>query len=118
MAKSKKHSEETKKKISKALMNNNNAEIYTYDTAVELFNEALELSKNEEYDFIGEIAKLQGISRNLYDHLMSRFPDLKNVYSLLKSNLEANCYQNTKKNKINTAVGIINLKSNHKWNDR
>ena len=118
MKKNKVHTEETKEKISKALLNNNNAEKYTYEDSLKLFNEALEYSCDLEFDFIGEIAREQRITRNLYDHLISRFPDLKEIYNAIKTNLEANCYQNTKKNKINTAVGIINLKSNHKWTDR
>ena len=101
-----------------ALLNNNNAEKYTYKQAEELLLNALELSENLEYDFIGEIAREQKVTRRLYEHLITRFSDLREIYEMMKSNLEANCYENTKKNKINTAVGIINLKSNHKWNDR
>lgn len=101
-----------------ALLNNNNAEKYTHKQAEELLLQALELSNDLEYDFIGEIARQQKVTRRLYDHLITRFPDLRELFEMMKSNLEANCYENTKKNKINTAVGIINLKSNHKWNDR
>lgn len=112
------HTEETKQKISKALMNNNNAEKYTYKQAEELLSQAVELSYDLEFDFIGEIAKVQKVTRRLYDHLITRFPELRELFEMMKSNLEANCYENTKKNKINTAAGVINLKSNHKWTDR
>jgi len=36
----------------------------------------------------------------------------------MKNNCEANCFNNIKKENINTAAGIINLKSNHGWSDR
>ena len=37
---------------------------------------------------------------------------------MLKTQLEANCFTDTKKGIINTAAGIINLKSNYGWTDR
>ena len=37
---------------------------------------------------------------------------------MIKEDIETNCYSNTKKGIINTAVGIVNLKSNYNWTDR
>jgi hypothetical protein len=107
-----------RKVTSEKLMGNKNAEKWNIDTATELFNSAIELSENIDYDFIGEIAKDLNQDKGLFDHLVERFPELKPLKTRIKSNCEVNCYRNTKKNRINTAVGIINLKSNHGWTDR
>lgn len=123
-----------------APLNNNNAEKWTYELALELFSRAFELSEDKElysvgkesiegfrYDFIGELVnelkkEYKHVGR-VHSHLLSRdlpgrFEDLKTEWEDLKSVMETNCYSNTKKGIINTAVGIINLKSNHKWTDR
>ena len=106
------------KKISAALMNNLNAEKYTEEKAIEIFQEALKKSKEKDYDFVGEVAMDMDVNRHLFTELANKFPNLKPLHSQMISNLEANCFRHTKKNDINTAVGIINLKSNHGWTDR
>lgn len=141
MKKGEKHTEETKAKISEAMEGNNSAEIWTLEEAEKLFDKAFEMTEAETYytvaggvrvlgykhDFVGTIIrelreeyKEKGrVGRTLLsDHLPNRFPHLKDRYKALLSELETNCYENTKKGIINTAVGIVNLKSNHKWTDR
>ena len=105
-------------KISLAMLDNLNAEKYTLDKALEIFGNAIEMSTGAEYDFIGEVARDLGVTRNIFTQLSAKFPELKPFENQLVNNLEANCFKHTKKNDINTAAGIINLKSNHGWTDR
>ena len=97
---------------------NKNAEKWTLIEAENLFNDALILSQGEEYDFIGEIAKMLKVYRELFVYLSDKFPELKSVYKNILSNLEANCFSHIKKGKIREASGIVNLKSNYGWTDR
>jgi len=114
---------------------NRNAEKWTFKKSIQLFNDAIALTEIEEtyffkqndkaievkgmkYDFIGEIAQKLGTFRDIFKHLKERFPSLERKYSCLITNLETNCYLNTKKGMIKEATGIVNLKSNHKWTDR
>ena len=110
---------------------NKNAEKWNLETSSDLLDKAIELTNRKElvivdkqevqayeFDFIGEIAR----ELNVYHSLLTRdipnqHPQLQGKVNLLINRLEANCYSNTKKNKINTAVGIVNLKSNHGWRD-
>jgi len=100
------------------LKGNKNAEIWTEKETLDLFYEAIKLTESLEYDFIGEIAKDQGVYRSLYPHLITRFPECKRLYDIVLSNLEANCFRNAKKGDIKEATAIVNLKSNYKWTDR
>lgn len=117
---------------------NKNAEIWNEEKTLELYNKALELCKRKteytvngkevqgyEFDFIGELADeldnifKENIYRKLIDsHLPNRFESAKKFFEQIKNKLETNCYSNTKKGIINTATGIVNLKSNHGWTDR
>lgn len=119
---------------------NNNAEKWTIKEASALFDKALEMVDNKEvyilqsgiktegykYDFIGELIrdlKQEFKDKNIYralinTYLIEKFPTLKEKYNELMGTLETNCFYNAKKGNINTAVGIVNLKSNHKWTDR
>ena len=115
---------------------NKNAEKWTLKKAIRLFRDAIELTLEEEtyflkvgdkavevngfkYDFIGEVAKSLGTYHQmLTQHLPARFPQLHRLKNQIISNLEANCYVNTKKGVIKEATGLVNLKSNHKWTDR
>ena len=121
---------------SEKLKGNKNAEIWTFEKACELYDRAIDLTNETEiyikgsgqyttqyegykFDFIGEIATELNVYRDLLaEHLPSRFPELKVRFLQLKQRLESNCYSNSKKEYINTAVGIVNLKSNHGWRDR
>jgi hypothetical protein len=98
--------------------NNLNAEKWNIEDAKELFEKALEMSIDKEYDFIGEIARDLNTYRDIFTYLVDKFPELKTLHKRILSNLEANCFSHTKTNKINTAVGIVNLKSNYNWTDR
>ena len=97
---------------------NTNAEVWNIEDATLLFNNALEKSVEKEYDFIGEIARDLNTYREIFTYLVDKFPELKETHKRILSNLEANCFSHTKKGTINTAVGIVNLKSNYNWTDR
>jgi len=118
---------------------NKNAEKWSQEDAENLYSFCEEIIDDEteyivkdekiigyKFDFIGELIKVlkkefkpKKIYRKLLsEHLPSRFEGLQLRYLQLKEDLESNCYSNTKKGIINTAVGIVNLKSNHKWTDR
>jgi hypothetical protein len=100
---------------------NNNAEVWTIEKATELFNKCLETAKDKELDcndFIGEVAQENGTTLWQLDYLKGVFPELENTYKRIKSNCEANCFANGKKNKIVPSLAIMNLKSNHGWTDR
>ena len=97
---------------------NINAEVWNIEDATLLFNNALEKSVEKEYDFIGEIARDLNTYREIFTYLVDKFPELKETHKRILSNLEANCFSHTKKGTINTAVGIVNLKSNYNWTDR
>jgi len=97
---------------------NKNAEKWTYEDAVDFLEQSLKLSKEEDYDFLGEIAKTLGSYIDVYDYIIEKYPELSHYKSHIMRNCEANCFSNSKKGKINTAIGIVNLKSNHGWTDR
>ena len=97
---------------------NNNAEKWTIEVATEFMEKAVELSRNSDYDFIGEIAFDLNSDKGTFDYIIQKFPQLKRLKTRLKNNCERNCFRNIKKENINTAAGIINLKSNHGWSDR
>ncbi len=105
-------------KISLALLDNLNAEKYNEEKALEIFGEALKKSVQKDYDFVGEVAMDMGVTRHLFTELANKFPKMKPFHTQLLNNLESNCFRHTKKGDINTAAGIINLKSNHGWTDR
>jgi len=100
------------------LKGNDNAEKWTEEKATDLLERAVELSKNTDYDFIGEIAKDLDTYIDVFDYLVDKFPQLKKLKKKMKRNCEANCFSNIKRENINTGAGIMNLKSNHGWTDR
>lgn len=91
---------------------------WTEEVATEFMEEALELSLNEDYDFIGEVAKELGVGKDHFNYLIKQYPVLEGIHKLIKSNLESNCYNNGKKGAIVPSLAIMNLKSNSKWTDR
>ena len=114
-----------------SMKGNRNAEKWTIEKATEFFEEAIELTikkvtvtndgvKEERYsfDFIGEVARELGSHKSIFTDLANKFPELKELKSILKSNLEANCFCNGKNGKIVPSLAIMNLKSNHGWTDR
>lgn len=119
-----------------APIGNTNAEKWTFELSENLLDKAIEMTEDLEvyivgtginamrvegykYDFIGELAREFKVYHELITRdIPNRFPELKPKVNYLITLLESNCYSNTKKGLINTATGIINLKSNHKWTDR
>lgn len=101
-----------------APIENKNAEKWTIEEATKFFNEALELSKTKDYDFIGEVARDLGQYHQLFGYLTDKFPELKTLEKKIYSNCEANCFLNGKKGDIVPSLAIMNLKSNHGWTDR
>lgn len=98
---------------------NKNAEKWTLEESKDLFVEAIELTKGQsKFDFIGEIAKELDTYRDIFVYLKDKFKECKPLYKQLCSNLEANCFSHGKDSSINTAMAIVNLKSNHGWTDR
>ena len=103
---------------------NKNAEKWNIRKCVNMYTEAIRMSNLKvngefKYDFIGEIARELGTTHQmLIRDLPKRFPQLQRLKNQLISNMEANCYANTKSGKIREATGIVNLKSNHHWTDR
>lgn len=102
------------------LKNNKNAEKWTIEEATKFFNEAIELSKNKDYDFIGEVCKDLNQDKGVFDYLIDKFKgnDFKTLKRRIKYNCEVNCFRNAKKGDIIPSLAIMNLKSNHGWTDR
>lgn len=120
-----------------APIGNKNAEKWTFRQAINLFNDAIDLTNKKDtipifskdgeqiasyeqysFDFIGEIAGELNTFHKIFQHLTDRFPVLNRKFNIIKNNVERNCYSNTKKGHIKEATGIVNLKSNYKWTDR
>jgi len=106
-----------------SMKGNKNAETWTIDEATKLFNDAIDLTtekkgETNEFDFIGEVAQRLGTYKEIFIYLKKKFPELKRLNKKLISNVESNCFSNGKKGNINTAMAIVNLKSNHGWTDR
>ena len=110
---------------------NKNAEKWPLKKAVRLFHDAIELSNQKEqfkiqgnkiegysFDFIGELARELGTFHEIFEHLAKRFTQLERLKNQLYTNIQSNCYSNTKKGIIREATGIVNLKSNWNWTDR
>jgi len=116
-----------KQKKAGAPKDNKNAERWTLEVASEFMEKALVLSKETEvidgatfpkYDFIGEVAYDLDEDKGVFDYIIEKFPQFKHYKRKLKNNCEVNCFRNIKRENINTAAGIMNLKSNHGWTDR
>jgi len=97
---------------------NTNAEKWDLITAKGLIEQALELSYDEDYDFVGEICQKLRIGRSQINYVADKFTDLKPIYNQILENCETNCFRNAKKGKIKEATAIVNLKSNYRWTDR
>ena len=93
-------------------------EDWTLEKATEFMKEAVELSSQRKYDFIGEVAKDQKSYHLVYKYLVDKFPELKPFLDTIKTNCETNCFFNGKSGNIVPSLAIMNLKSNHGWTDR
>ena len=109
---------------------NKNASKWDTDSAKELFKKVLDKTKEKaEYivagnkvegylcHYLGEAADEAETNTDTLKYL-SRAYGLKDEYEALKSKCERNCFSDAKKGIINTAIAIVNLKSNHNWTDR
>ncbi len=115
---------------------NTNAEKWNLEEAESLLDEMIEATEEEDlyiigsgmnaskvlgykHDFIGELTLAFGVYHELVTRdIPKRHPSLKTKSNHIIRLMERNCYSNTKKGIIKTAVGIVNLKSNHKWTER
>lgn len=113
-----KKSDETRQKISKAMLGNLNSEVYTLEDSLDLFSQMIIMSQDDSYTFIKQITRQFGVTENIIKHLVKRFPTLKEPYDLIKENLETNCYTATNDGKLKLPLAMLNLKSNYGWTDR
>ena len=97
---------------------NTNAEKWTLELAEKLLLKALEMSKDPQYDFEGEIYQDMDIYRSQVNYITEKFPSLIRIHNMIKGNIESNCFRNAKKGDIDKTMAIITLKSNHQWIDR
>lgn len=98
---------------------NKNAEKWSLEEAKIFFQKATDLSKDSDYDFIGEVAVDLEQDKGVFDYLMKKFPNngFEGMKKLILSRCEVNCFRNAKKGNIIPSLAIINLKSNHGWKD-
>lgn len=101
-----------------APIENTNAEKWTVEEAISLFNESIKSCQINGYDFIGEVAQDQGTYRDIYTYLKNKYKECKPLYKRLQQECEANCFSHGKKGDIVPSMAIVNLKSNHGWTDR
>ena len=97
---------------------NKNAEKWSIEEATDFMSQALELSKKDGYDFIGEVAKKMNSYVDVFDYICDKFPELESYKKHIKRNCEVNCFSSGKKGDIIPSLAIMNLKSNHGWTDR
>ncbi|MDM1542350.1 NUMOD3 domain-containing DNA-binding protein [Empedobacter sp. 189-2] len=116
--KGKKHSEETKIKISEAMLGNLNAEKYNEDEAVELFCQMLVKSQEEKYYTIKKITREYGVSSRTIEELMKRFIGLKSIYELIKENVEINCFEFANRGVLKIPLATLILKTHHNYSDK
>ncbi|WP_313097593.1 hypothetical protein [Empedobacter sp.] len=113
-----KHKEESRQKISKAMLGNLNAELYTEDESLDLFCQMIVMSQDNSYTFIKQLTRQFGISYDVMINLIKRFPSLQEAYKLIKDNLETNCYTASNEDKLKIQLAMLNLKSNYGWTER
>lgn len=116
--KGKKHTEEVKTKISKALIGNVNAEKYTLDDSLLLFGEIIRDTQHISNHTLNKICKSYGVPVSLISKLVTKFPELKDLYELIKSNLENNCIESANEDILKLPIALANLKANYNWSDR
>jgi hypothetical protein len=97
---------------------NNNAEKWTIEEAIKLFENAINIAKDKKLDFIGEVALELETYREVFVYLKDKFIECKTYYKKLEQICEANCFSHGKTGDIVPSLAIMNLKSNHGWTDR
>jgi hypothetical protein len=93
-------------------------EHWTLDQCNKFLDEAIAISENKDFDFIGEVAREQKSYKEVYNYITDKYPSLKHKLKQIKSNCESNCFYNGKKGDIVPSLAIMNLKSNHGSTDR
>ena len=94
-------------------------ELYVFKTLINWFDVFyIDTFGFEKYDWNSTCQTTLHRYENTFTYLKDKFKSCKPLYKLLSQNLEANCFSHTKRGEINTAVGIVNLKSNYGWTDR
>lgn len=100
------------------LKDNKNAEKWTLEQSIALFENAVKVAKSKKLDFIGEVAQELDTYRDIFTYLKDKFNECKPLYKRLEQECEANCFSHGKNGDIIPSLAIMNLKSNHKWTDR
>ena len=104
-----------------APLENTNAEKWPLEAAMTLFNQALLLSQNNKYTFIGSLAKQLGTNRHQMYYLANeKFKEeLKDITHQIMGNIESNCFEQAAQGKIKYQVALLALKSFHDgWTER
>lgn len=119
-----------------APIGNKNAEKWTEEEALKLYDEALRTVSNKEkrtifyngkdrdvnaykYDFIGELARDLGTYHQAMKYLAKKFPkQLKQKHAQVLASIESNCFFNAKLGYSKEGISIANLKANFKWAER
>lgn len=109
---------------------NKNAEKWTEEEAIELFNKVYESAcKETTYPsgeniikgylchFIGEACDEAETTIDILKYVRNKF-NLQSSYNRIKRKCERNCFTDSKKGIIVASLAIVNLKSNHGWTDR
>ena len=97
---------------------NTNAEKWTLEASIEFMQDSLKLAREQKHDFIGEVARDMDSYRDVYTYLKDKYSECNHLYNKILQECETNCFSHGKKGDINTAMAIVNLKSNHNWTDR
>ena len=104
-----------------APIDNLNAEKWTLETAKMLLNEALLLSMDDKYTFIGTLCKALGTNRHQMYYLCNEkfATELKDIYQQVLGNIESNCFEQAADGRIKYQPAILSLKSFHRdWTEK
>lgn len=97
---------------------NIHSEKWTLEVSIAFMQDSLKLAREKKHDFIGEVARDMDSYRDVYTYLKDKYVECKPLYKKILQECETNCFSHGKNGKINTAMAIVNLKSNHNWTDR
>lgn len=106
------------KKKAGAPKNNTNAKKWSEKTATALLENALELSMEPQYAWIGSIWRELAVAKSTIHDICENYPELKVTLEMVKDNCAHNCFELASDKTKHNAGYILNLKSNHGWTDR
>lgn len=89
---------------------------YTEKEAKEIFDKALELSKNVNTLYLGAIAYDLQVPKKLFFELADKYESLKYTLDLIVSNCEAQIFKQMKFGQLDHKLGMLTLESQHGWN--